>query len=121
MQFRVKIWDIHKIEKKNSIGISVIVYENKRKTSNQCIKKCLQTFTTEEILKRVIKSSFEINGKQRILIPKKDEYDKFKNCEIKMKSLFLVYADFESILLPEGNENKTQISVILTNIKHICL
>ena len=31
MKFLVKIRDIHKIEKKNSIGISVFGYENKEK------------------------------------------------------------------------------------------
>ena len=37
LKFPVKIRDIHKIEKNNSIGISVFGYENK-KTSNLCIK-----------------------------------------------------------------------------------
>ena len=35
----VKIKDIHKIEKKKSIGISVSGYGNKKKTSNLYIKK----------------------------------------------------------------------------------
>ena len=42
IKFPVKITDIHKIEKKNSIGISVFGYENKEKISNLCIKKMLQ-------------------------------------------------------------------------------
>ena len=113
IKFWVKIWDIHKIEKKNSISISVIGYENKRKTSNLRIKKCLQAFIIEEILKRHIKNSFDINGKQRIMMPKKDEYDKFKACEIKIKLLSLVYPDFESILLPEDNEWKAKPKWVL--------
>ena len=32
---------------------------------------CLQAFSTEEILKHHIKDSFKINGKQRIIMPKK--------------------------------------------------
>ena len=40
------------------------------------------------------------------MMPKKDEYDKFKASEIKIKSPSLVYPDFESILLPEDNEWK---------------
>ena len=36
-------------------------------------------------------------------MPKKCEYDKFKNFERKIKSPFLMYPDFESILLPEDN------------------
>ena len=41
LKLPVKIRDIHKIEKNNSIGISVFGYENKKKTSNLCIKKLL--------------------------------------------------------------------------------
>ena len=33
----------------------------------------------------------------------KGEYDKFKNFERKIKSLFMIYVDFESILVPEDN------------------
>ena len=34
---------------------------------------------------------------------KKDEYVIFKNYEMKIKSLFMFYADFESISVPEDN------------------
>ena len=34
-------------------------------------------------------------------MPKKDEYVRLKNYERKIKSTFLIYADFESILVPE--------------------
>ena len=64
---------------------------------------CLQAFSTEEILKRDIKDCFKINNMQRIMITKKDEYVKFRNCERKIKSLFIIYADFESILVSEDN------------------
>ena len=40
---------------------------------------CLQGFTSEEILKLRIKDYFKINGKQRIIMPNKGEYVKFKN------------------------------------------
>ena len=43
---------------------------------------------------------------QRIIMPKKDEYEIFKNYERKIKSLFIIYADFESILGPEDNEKQ---------------
>ena len=52
------------------------------------------------------KDCFKINGKQRIIMPKKGEYVKFKNYERKIKSSFIIYADFESILLPEKNEKQ---------------
>ena len=40
---------------------------------------CLQVFSTEEILKSHIKDCFKINSKQRIIMPKKAEFVKFKN------------------------------------------
>ena len=36
-------------------------------------------------------------------MPKKDEFFKFKNFERKIKSPFMIYADSESILVPEDN------------------
>ena len=40
---------------------------------------CLQAFSTEEILKGHIKDYFKINGKQKIIMPEKVEYVKFRN------------------------------------------
>ena len=39
-------------------------------------------------------------------MPKKGEYVRFENSKRKIKSSFIVYADFESILVPEGNGNR---------------
>ena len=64
---------------------------------------CLHAFIIEEILKLHIKDWFKINGKQRIIMPKKGEYVKFKNFERKIKSPFMIYADFELILEPEDD------------------
>ena len=64
---------------------------------------CLHAFITEEILKRHIKDCFKINAKQSQIMPKKGEYVKFKNFERKIKLPFMIYADFESILVPEDN------------------
>ena len=36
-------------------------------------------------------------------MPVKDEYIKFKNYDSKIKSPFIIYVDFESILVPEDN------------------
>ena len=49
------------------------------------------------------KDRFKINGKQRIMMSKKGEYFKFKNCERKIKSPFMIYTDFESVLFTEDN------------------
>ena len=51
----------------------------------------LQAFSTEEILKLHIKDCFKINGKQRIIIPKKNKYLKFKCYERKIKSPFIIF------------------------------
>ena len=63
----------------------------------------MQDLSTEEVLKRHIEDCFKINGKQRIIMLKEKEYVKFKNYEKKIKSPFIIYADFESILVPEDN------------------
>ena len=68
---------------------------------------CLQAFRTVEKLKCHIKHCFEINGKQTIKISRKGKYNKLKNCGRIIKSSFTIYADFESILVPEdiGKQN----------------
>ena len=38
-----------------------------------------------------------------IKMPKKSKYSRFKHYERKIKSPFMIYADFESILDPEEN------------------
>ena len=67
---------------------------------------CFHAFIMEENLKRHINDCFEINGKQAIKMPKKGEYVKFKNFERKIKSVFMIYADFENMLLRESNGNQ---------------
>ena len=71
---------------------------------------CLYAFIAKEILKRYMKDYFKINGKQRIIMPKKGECVKFKNFERNIKSPFMIYADFESILMPEdiGKQNQNE-------------
>ena len=64
---------------------------------------CLQNFSTEEILKCHVKDLFKINGKQRIKIPKKGEYVRFKNYEREIEPPFMTYGDSEGILVPEDN------------------
>ena len=52
----------------------------------------------------------KINGKQTVKILKKSEYVKFKKFERKWKSPFIIYPDFESILIPEdkGKQNPNE-------------
>ena len=62
-----------------------------------------QHYIMEEKLKCHIKDCFKVNGKQTIKMPKKGEYMKFKNFGRKIKSPFMLYADFERFLLTEDN------------------
>ena len=66
----------------------------------------LHAFITEKILKRHIKDCFKINGKQTIKMPKKGECVKFKNFARKIILPFIIYADFESILVSEDNRKQ---------------
>ena len=59
---------------------------------------CLQAFTAEDC--------FKINDKQRIIMPKRGEFVKFKNYERTIKSPFIIYSDLESILVPGNNEKE---------------
>ena len=68
-----------------------------------------------------IKDCFEINSKQTIKMSKKDEYLKFKNFEKKVKSPFMIYAYFESILVLKIIESKIQMSLMSTNMKKMLL
>ena len=61
---------------------------------------CCSHAFIREILKRHVKDCFKINGKQTSKMPNQGEYVKFKNFERKIKSPFMIYADFESILVP---------------------
>ena len=55
------------------------------------------------MLKIHTKDCFKINGKHRIIIPQKGEFVQFKIYERKINSQFIIYADSESILVPENN------------------
>ena len=47
-------------------------------------------------------------------MPKKGEYVKLQNFQRKTKSPFMIYADFESILVPEDN-GKQNLNKSYTN------
>ena len=76
---------------------------------------CLQHFRTAEKLKSHIKNCFKIKGKQTIKTSKNDEYFKFNNVGAEIKSLFIIYVDFEAILVSEDNE-KQNPNECFTNI-----
>ena len=77
-------------------------------TSHRERKHFVHFFRTAEKLKCYIKNCFKINGKKTIKMPKKGEYIKSKNFGRKIKSPFMIYADFESILVPEDDGKQNQ-------------
>ena len=60
---------------------------------------CLQDFSTKKILKCHVKDCFKINGKQMIKMHKK--VNRFKSYDRKIKSTFMIFAVFGSILVPD--------------------
>ena len=104
---------------KTLIHSCIIILYTVEKKKDFC-HYCLQAFSTEKILKCHIKDYLKINGKQKIIMTKKGEYVKFKNYERKIKSLFLICADFASVLVPENNgmQNPDE-SYTNINQKHI--
>ena len=62
-----------------------------------------------------------ITLKLRFKMPKKGQYVRFKNYENKKKSQFMIYADFESILVPETNLKQNPNKSFMQNIKNILL
>ena len=83
--------------------------------------KNIKVFISEEILKLNIEDCFKIIGKQTIIMLEKGEYVKFENYERKIKSPFMIHADFERMLVPEDNGKQIHKSLIKTNIKNILL
>ena len=67
---------------------------------------CLQVFGTEEILECHTKDCFKINDNQRIKMPKKDEYVRFKDYESKIKLSNLIYANVENSFVAKTNEKQ---------------
>ena len=58
--------------------------------------------------------------KLMIKMPKKGEYVRFENFKIKIKSPFMIYADFESVLVPENNGRQNH-EESYTNMLLLCL
>ena len=58
--------------------------------------------------------------KKELSCPKKGKYIRWKNYERKIKSLFMFYVDFESILVPEDNGKQNHIKVLYKQISKRC-
>ena len=78
------------------------VHSLHRRRKHFCIY-CLQVFRIAEKLKSHIKDCFKVISTHTIKMFKKGEYIKFKNFVRKIKSPFMIFEEFESILVPEDN------------------
>ena len=54
-------------------------------------------------------------------IPKNAEHVRFKNCKRKVNSTFVIYADFESILVPEDNKKQNSDMKWRSDMKNMLL
>ena len=103
----VKVRDILKTEKNNSIGTSVFGYENKEKypiyVSNNTFKKHIDLLLIVE------------EGKRHYALIKY-----FNTCMYDHTLQQLIYADFESILLPEESGKQNPNEPYTNKYKKIC-
>ena len=72
---------------------------------------------TENVLETHVIDCFQINGENIMKMEKKVKRQtlKFKYYTKKIKKLFMIYADFESILIPENNGSYTDKYESYTN------
>ena len=156
IEFPVKISDIDKIERKNSISISVFGYKGKKQFYPIRISKgeyedhmellllgdgdgnrhyvlikdvnrmlcsvskhghkqhfclhCLHSCVSKEVLEKHKETCLQVNGTQATKLPKEGTKIKFKNHRNSMPVPFVIYADFESILVPEERKEKSEDS-----------
>ncbi|CAB4004481.1 Gastrula zinc finger [Paramuricea clavata] len=154
IDFPVKISDIDKIERKNSINISVFGYSGKKQfypirnskakhdehmellllgdgngnnhyvlikdvnrmlfsVSGYTHKKhfclhCLHSCVSKESLEKHKETCIKVNGTQAVKLPKEGTKIKFKNHRNSMPVPFVIYADFESILVPEERKEESE-------------
>ncbi|CAB4015988.1 Gastrula zinc finger, partial [Paramuricea clavata] len=66
------------------------------------------TCVSEEVLEKHKETCLEVNGTQAVKLPKEGTKIKFKNHRNSMPVPFVIYADFESILVPEERKEKSE-------------
>ncbi|CAB3981335.1 Gastrula zinc finger [Paramuricea clavata] len=81
----------------NRMLFSVSKHTNKKHFCLHCLHSCV----SKEVLEKHKETCLEVNGTQAINLPKEGTKIKFKNHRNSMPVPFVIYADFESILVPE--------------------
>ena len=67
---------------------------------------CLSGFNSQDRLDLHSGTCSEINGTQKIIMPRRGDKAKFGNYRKQLPAQFVIYADFESLLIPEEGEGK---------------
>ena len=83
---------------------------SKHKHKQHFCLHCLHSCTSEDALKKHRETCIEVNGVQATKLPKEGTKIKFKNHRNSMPVPFVIYADFESILVPEGERSESESS-----------
>ena len=82
---------------------------------------CLQCFSSSRVLECLVKNCLAINHTKSVLYSEKGEYINLQNFERLAKTLFIIYGNFECILIPStGNidfvpNTKKLFAVMATN------
>ena len=77
--------------------------QNKSKNKKHFCRRCIQCFSSKQILEKHIPDCIVFNGKQAIKMPKKGSVVKFVEHKNELKVPFIIYADFEAITVKVNN------------------
>jgi hypothetical protein len=81
----------------NRLLFSVTKRTNKKHFCLYCFHNC----SSEELLEKHKETCIQVNGVQATKLPKEGTKIKFNNYKHQVPAPFLIYADFESILVPD--------------------
>ena len=90
----------------NRMLYSVSKHEQKKHFCLHCLHPCV----SEEVLEKHKETCIQVNGAQATKLPKEGTKIKFKNHRNSMPVPFVIYADFESILVPKDKNTKSDSS-----------
>ena len=78
-------------------------------------KYCINGFTSEEILKRHEEDCKKFNGSQAVEMPKPGDVVKFMNYDRTIYTPFVIYADFEAIVVPIPQDQRSKRFICRSN------
>ena len=85
------------------------------KTKQKFSMKCLDCFSSEEILTNHCKVCLKLNDKQRVNMPEKGSNVQFINYHKKLQTRFVIYAEFKPNLKEVQKPNKYNSDVSYTD------